>query len=138
MSPSVRVGIIVFVALVALGGVAWFLTGYRIRIAGYKVTGIFSDAQGLTVGSEVRMAGVAIGVVDRIGLDDHQRASVAMLINRKRKIPVGSTFTLRVGLLIGEKYIDIERSIQEFLRIEDAYDYFIADADGLVHRLRNG
>lgn len=48
-----------------------------------------------------------------------------------------STYGIETGVP-DEKYIDIERTIQEFLRIEDAYNYFIADADGLVHRLRNG
>lgn len=118
MSPAVRVGIIVLLAIIALGGVAWFLTGYRIRVSGYNVTGIFSDAQGMTVGSEVRMAGVVIGVVDRVGLDEHDRASILMLINRKYKIPVGSTFTLRVGLVIGDKYIDIQPNRQSKKFIE--------------------
>ena len=117
-SPAVRVGIIVFIALVALGAAAWFLTGYQLRIAGYNIIGTFNDAQGLSKGSEVRLAGVVIGYVDRIDLDRRQRAVITMRINRMRKIPVGSTFTLRVGLLIGEKYIDIQpnRRATKFLR----------------------
>lgn len=118
MNSAVRVGIIVFIAIVALGAVAWFLTGYRIKITGYTITGIFSDAKGLTVGSEVRLAGVAIGVVDKIDLDENQHAVINMLINRRYKIPTGSTFTLPVALLIGEEYIDIrpDRASKKFLK----------------------
>lgn len=147
VSPAVRVGIIVFVALVALAAVAWFLTGYRIRAAGYPVTAVFSDALGLTTGSEVRMAGVTIGYVDDITLDRHQRAVVRMAVNRRYLIPRGSIFTLRVGMLIGEKYIDIipNRKGKGFLsagakvkgdvppRIED----ILPDAKQLVANLKD-
>ena len=107
ISPAVRVGIIIFLALVALALVAWFLTGYNIRASGYTITAIFDDALGLTTGSEVRMAGVTIGYVEDITLDQDQRAVVKMLINRRYMIPNGSEFVLRVGMLIGEKYLDI-------------------------------
>lgn len=107
VNPAVRVGIIIFVALVALAAVAWFLTDYRIRVSGYTITTTFDNALGLTKGSQVTMAGVTIGQVDDISLDRKQRAVVRMLINRRYRIPEGSRFILRVGLLIGEKYVDI-------------------------------
>lgn len=106
-SPAVRVGILVFIALIAFTAVAVFLTGYRMRMAGYPIVVVFDDAQGITQGSEVRMAGVTIGVVDKVTLDSNQRAIMRLLINQKYDIPVGSRFVLQIGLLIGDKYIDI-------------------------------
>jgi phospholipid/cholesterol/gamma-HCH transport system substrate-binding protein len=105
--PAVRVGILVFVALLAFVAVAVFLTGYRTRVSGYPVLVTFDDAQGITQGSEVRMAGVTVGVVDKVSLDRRQRAVMRLLINQKFEIPVGSEFVLRIGLLIGDKYVDI-------------------------------
>lgn len=121
VSPAVRVGMIIFIALVAFGAVAWFLTGYRIRAAGYMVTAVLDNALGVTKGSEVRMAGVTIGVVDDISLDRNQRAVVRMLINKRYRIPVRSRFILRVGMLIGEKYLDIvpNRETREYLESGD-------------------
>lgn len=145
VGPAVRVGIIIVVALMALAAVAWFLTGYRIRISGYPVAAVFDDALGLTKGSEVRMAGVAIGVVDNISLNRDQRAVVRMLINRRYRIPEGSEFTLRVGLLIGEKYVDIvpNREAREYMqpgarvegKVPPRFEDLLLPAQELVARL---
>lgn len=118
LSPAVKVGVFVFIGLLAFTIVAAFLTGYRMKMAGYPITVIYSDSQGLTQGSEVRMAGVAIGVVQKPTLDRYQRAAVPLLINQKYRIPKGSKFVLRIGLLIGEKYVDIvpDRSSREYLQ----------------------
>ena len=105
--PAVKVGIFVFIALIAFTAVALFLTGYRMRIAGYPISVVYDDVLGVTKGSEVRMAGVTIGVVDKPTLDAYQRAVVPLVINQKYRIPKGSRFVLRIGMLIGDKYIDI-------------------------------
>lgn len=117
-SAAVKVGVFVFIALIAFTAVALFLTGYRMRIAGYPITVVYTDVLGVTKGSEVRMAGVTIGVVDKPTLDAYQRAVVPLKINQKYRIPRGSRFVLRIGMLIGDKYIDIipKRGAAEFLK----------------------
>lgn len=116
--PAVKVGLFVFIALIAFTVVALFLTGYRMRIAGYPITVVYDDVLGVAKGSEVRMAGVTIGVVDKPTLDAYQRAVVPLVINQKYRIPKGSRFVLRIGMLIGDKYIDIipKRGAMEFLK----------------------
>lgn len=106
-SPGVRVGILVFVALIAFLAVASFLTGYRLRKDGYDVNVTFEDAMGITNGTEVRMAGVAIGRVESVTLNERQNAVMKLLINRDFAIPKGSRFLIRVGMLIGDKFIDV-------------------------------
>lgn len=115
VSPAVRVGIILFIAVVAFIAVYYFLIGVTNF---YYVTAIFDNAMSLTEGSAVTMAGVPIGVVDRISLDENQRAQVRMKINPKYQIPEGSRFILRVGLLIGEKFIDVipNRQARTYIR----------------------
>jgi phospholipid/cholesterol/gamma-HCH transport system substrate-binding protein len=116
VNPAVKVGIIVFVALLVFGATAVFLTGYHGR--GYPVTVIFDDVMGLTEGSSVTMAGVRIGRVEDIRLTKRQRAAVLLRIGREYRIPKGSEFVLRVGLLVGEKSVDIipNRNAKSFLR----------------------
>ena len=118
VSPAVRVGIIVFIAMVALGAVAWFLTEYNLRVAGYPLTAVFDDSLGLIEGSTVTMAGVKVGRVETITLDKEQRAVVRIKINPEYRIPEGSIFVLRVGLLVGEKTVDIvpNREAEKYLR----------------------
>jgi len=106
-NSTTRVGIIVVLAILLFLGVYLFLTRFYLQVGGYTITATFTDAQGLTKGSTVSMAGVAIGTVERITLDQNQRAVVVMRINKQYHIPAGSQFVLRVGLLVGEKQIDI-------------------------------
>jgi phospholipid/cholesterol/gamma-HCH transport system substrate-binding protein len=105
VNPAVKVGIIVFIALVLFGVAAVFLTGYRGK--SYPIIVVFDDIMGLTEGSSVTMAGVRIGRVDDIKLNDKQQAVVTLKIGREYRIPENSIFVLRVGLLVGEKSIDI-------------------------------
>jgi ABC-type transporter Mla subunit MlaD len=107
VNPAIRVGIIVILALVAFGTAYWFLTGYGIRRDTYHVKVVFDDARGLVEGSRVTMAGVNVGLIDSIYLNKDLRAVVDIIISNKYRIPQGSRFILRVGLLVGDKYIDI-------------------------------
>jgi phospholipid/cholesterol/gamma-HCH transport system substrate-binding protein len=98
-------------------GIYFFLTNF-LGINNYTVKAVYSDAQGLTEGSNVTLAGVTIGAVDKVTLDKHQHAVIVMKISKKYKIPEGSRFFLHVGLLVGEKQIDIvpNRSATKFIK----------------------
>ncbi len=116
--PGVRVGILVFVALIAFLAVASFLTGYRLRKDAYSVFVTFEDGMGVTNGTEVRMAGVAIGRVDTVTLNERQNAVIKLLINHNYAIPKGSRFLINVGMLIGDKFIAVQpnRDVKVFLK----------------------
>lgn len=116
VNPAVKVGIIVFIALLLFGVAAVFLTGYRGK--SYPIIVVFDDIMGLTEGSSVTMAGVRIGRVDDIKLNDKQQAVVTLKIGQEYRIPENSVFVLRVGLLVGEKSIDIipNRASNMYLR----------------------
>jgi len=145
LSPTTRVGIIVFLAIIAFGLVYWFLTGYGIRAEAYRITAVFDSAMGIIQGAEVRMAGVRVGVVETISLTKDQRARLVLLINRRYRIPEGSRLIVRVGLLIGERYIEVapNREAERFIapgatvlgevppRMED----LLPEAQLLVHNL---
>ncbi|MHB0913896.1 MAG: MlaD family protein [Armatimonadota bacterium] len=107
VSSAVRVGIIVFLAILLFIGAYVFLSGLRLEAAYYPLTVVFDDIMGLVEQSKVTMAGVEIGYVDSISLNNNQQAVVGLKIDKKYRIPEGSAFVLRVGLLVGEKYIDV-------------------------------
>ncbi|MDH7570160.1 MAG: MlaD family protein, partial [Armatimonadota bacterium] len=107
MSYAARVGAILLVGLLLLGGVFFYLSDRFWRARSYTVTVIFDNALGLSKGAKVRMAGVDVGVVGDITLTPDNRARVPLLIEKGRQIPEGSVFTIASGALIGEKYVDI-------------------------------
>lgn len=108
LSSAVKVGILVFLAFVALVAVVLFLRGYTFNLNSYQVAVTFDNALGITRGAEVRMAGVAIGQVGGVGLDRDQRARLVLDINRRYCVPTGSRFIIQTGVVIAQQYIEVE------------------------------
>jgi phospholipid/cholesterol/gamma-HCH transport system substrate-binding protein len=110
MKPShLELVVGVFVAL----GIAC-LAYLSIRIArkdflgsgGYEVQALFSNCGGLRPGSQVLIAGVEIGRVKRITLEDYE-AKVQMVINPGIVLQKDSIASIKTKGLIGEKYIGL-------------------------------
>lgn len=105
VNPAIKVGILVFTAALLFFGAYMFLNA-NVRNA-YTIKVVFSDIMGMTEGSAVNMSGVSIGSIKKIILNDKLQAVAEININSKYYIPKGSRFVLRVGMLIGEKFIDV-------------------------------
>ena len=73
---------------------------------GYEIQAVFSSSGGLKSGSSVAIAGVNIGRVKQVILDDYQ-ARVTMIIPRDVKIQEDAIASIKTKGLIGEKYVEI-------------------------------
>lgn len=75
---------------------------------GYQVTAQFTNVGGLKVGSRVNLAGVRIGRVSNIEIDQQTYdAKVTLNIDNKYKIPKDSDASILTAGLLGEQYIGI-------------------------------
>jgi phospholipid/cholesterol/gamma-HCH transport system substrate-binding protein len=72
----------------------------------YIVKARFGNISGLKEGSEVEIAGVKVGKVSKISIENYQ-AKVEMLINPQIKIQEDSIASIRTQGIIGDKYIKI-------------------------------
>jgi phospholipid/cholesterol/gamma-HCH transport system substrate-binding protein len=72
----------------------------------YVIKARFSNIAGLKEGSDVEIAGVKIGKVSKIYLDNYQ-AIVELLIKPDVKIQDDSIATIRTQGIIGDKYVKI-------------------------------
>jgi phospholipid/cholesterol/gamma-HCH transport system substrate-binding protein len=72
----------------------------------YVVKARFSNISGLKEGAEVGIAGVPVGKVSKIYLDDYQ-ALVDLLIDPGVKLQEDSIASIRTQGIIGDKYIKI-------------------------------
>jgi phospholipid/cholesterol/gamma-HCH transport system substrate-binding protein len=72
----------------------------------YVVKARFNNISGLKEGAEVNIAGVKIGKVSKIYLNDYQ-AFVELLINPNVKIQEDSIASIRSQGIIGDKYVKI-------------------------------
>lgn len=73
---------------------------------GYSVTVDFPSVGGLKSGSTVEIAGVEIGRVESIGLDNYQ-ARVKLRLQSGVKLQEDSIASIKTKGLIGEKYVRI-------------------------------
>jgi len=76
---------------------------------GYKVAAVFTDAGGMRAGSDVMMAGVVIGRVDDVVVNDRSRAKLTLLINDGIDITDDAIASVRTKGIIGERYIRISQ-----------------------------
>lgn len=70
----------------------------------YEVAAVFDDVTGLLVGDNVKVAGVAVGKVTAIDVEQG-RAIVAMEIREEHALPIDSSAAIRWRNLIGQRYV---------------------------------
>lgn len=95
----------------------------------YIVKARFANISGLKEGAVVEIAGVTVGKVARIHLDNYE-AFVEMLIDPGVEIPSDAIASIRTQGIIGDKYIKIQpggsdeyiRSDEEILETESAIE----------------
>jgi phospholipid/cholesterol/gamma-HCH transport system substrate-binding protein len=68
---------------------------------------VFTDVTGLTVGSDVDVAGVRVGQVTSLSIYDRNRAVVGFNVQANRPLPVSVTATIRYLNLVGQRYIEL-------------------------------
>jgi phospholipid/cholesterol/gamma-HCH transport system substrate-binding protein len=73
---------------------------------GYTVDAVFSDIGGLKINAEVVIAGVRVGSVKSIELDDYM-ARVTLQIREDVKLQEDAIVSVKTKGLIGEKFVEI-------------------------------
>lgn len=104
---EVAVGAVVLIA--AIGFLVWLLQfAAPLGRGGYEVTASFRSAEGVAVGSEVRLAGIRIGQVAAMTLDPANfRARTVMRLNEGVAIPEDSSAVIASDGLMGGAYVEI-------------------------------
>ncbi|WP_280235697.1 MlaD family protein [Nocardia cyriacigeorgica] len=79
---------------------------------------LFTDANGLKVGDDVRMYGVQVGKVEGIELDGY-RAEVQLTVTTSTPIYDNSVLAIRYQNLTGQRYIDLQQQPNPGARLPD-------------------
>ena len=101
----------IFVAI-GLAAVAWLAlrtgAGALVGTDSYTVTAEFANTGSLNPGSNVLIAGVPVGRVDRVELNPkNYRAVVSLRVTKGVQLPTDSIASVKTAGLIGDKYIAI-------------------------------
>jgi phospholipid/cholesterol/gamma-HCH transport system substrate-binding protein len=101
---------IIFIAVTAL---ATAVLGLSIASTGPNGTttynAVFTDVTGVTVGSDVDIAGVRIGSVNSVTVVDRNLALVSFSVESGRQLPASVTATIKYLNLVGQRYIDLQQ-----------------------------
>lgn len=98
------------VLAVAIGFVTYVgqATGVSTSYAGYTILASFRSAEGISAGTDVRMAGVKIGTVTDMSLNpENYKADVQFAIKDGIEIPEDSTFAIESEGLLGGQYVEV-------------------------------
>jgi phospholipid/cholesterol/gamma-HCH transport system substrate-binding protein len=106
LSAEAKVGLLVIVGSVVLVFMTFAVGKYQFgEKKGYILEAVFDSVAGLDTQASVRMAGVKIGIVETVELDD-SRAKVILRINPDVHIQRGTEAMIKTMGLLGEKYVE--------------------------------
>jgi phospholipid/cholesterol/gamma-HCH transport system substrate-binding protein len=104
---ELAVGLFMIAGIICLGYLSIKLGKLEvIGNKGYEVQAVFSNSGGLKTGSSVVIAGVEVGRVKEIGLEDYE-ARVVLSLPLDIKIQEDAIASIKTRGLIGEKYVEI-------------------------------
>jgi phospholipid/cholesterol/gamma-HCH transport system substrate-binding protein len=104
---EIAVGLFIIVGIVCLGYLSIRLGKMEVLgEKGYEVYALFSNTGGLKAGSAIEIAGVDVGRVKAIALDNYQ-AKVVFMLPEGLKIQEDAIASIKTKGLVGEKYIVI-------------------------------
>jgi phospholipid/cholesterol/gamma-HCH transport system substrate-binding protein len=84
--------------------------------AGYPLEASFRQADGLAVGSDVRLSGIKIGSITSLGLNpDNYFATVTMAIEQGIKLPEDSVAKIASEGLLGGNFIAVDPGGSDFM-----------------------
>ena len=112
---DITVGLFLIVGFFALGWLALelgevpWLTGSKT----YSLNAEFTNISGVRPGADIQVAGVRIGTVDNLSLNEDSYAVVTMQIDKSIEIPVDSIASVKSQGIIGDKYIQISLGADE-------------------------
>jgi phospholipid/cholesterol/gamma-HCH transport system substrate-binding protein len=103
-----RVGIVVALAVAAFGFGLYLIGADFGAQRTYNVYAVFDDATGLGVRSRVQIAGIPIGQVDRVELDQQtSKAKVWLRVRRQFVLHRDATITKRSESILGDFLLDV-------------------------------
>ena len=106
------VGIFVLLGLVCVAYLTIKLGSMELfETKGFELTARFNSVSGLRVGADVEMAGVPVGRVAAITLDDdpaRRQALVRLVLDRDLKLSTDTIASVKTSGLIGDKYINLQ------------------------------
>ncbi|MCH2095747.1 MAG: outer membrane lipid asymmetry maintenance protein MlaD [Rhodobacteraceae bacterium] len=107
-TTEVLVGAVVLVAALTFGVYTAQTAGLSFDRGGYELTASFRSLEGVSVGTDVRLAGVKVGTVTSVDLNPETfRAETVVTIQEGIDIPDDSAIVISSEGLLGGNFVEI-------------------------------
>lgn len=104
-----RLGIFVALAVIATVVILEILGGPNHFQRGYQLAALFNTVQDLKEGDPVKMAGVEVGRVDKITLDEsNNKVRVVMKLRKNVEVKTDSVATIKFTGLMGRNFVALD------------------------------
>jgi phospholipid/cholesterol/gamma-HCH transport system substrate-binding protein len=150
MQNTVKVGLVVILALVLAIGAYVVLNEVTFRGRTYTIQATFADGLGISKGQAVKLSGKDIGVVRNTALDDEGRFVATVIVDQGVLLYTDDMLVVSQQGLLGETFIAVKRQAEhaEDVRIAKEGDMLegksqtglnelMADADKVLKQLHN-
>ncbi|MBW2229207.1 MAG: outer membrane lipid asymmetry maintenance protein MlaD [Deltaproteobacteria bacterium] len=139
---DLMVGVFVLIGLMAIGWLSLRIGGLSFsREGGLVLFATFDDVGGLSRRSPVRIAGVRVGQVDSIELDEDLRARVVIDVQPDLELSIDTAAAIRTSGLLGDQFMSLEPGADDLL-LESGDDFSFTESawsvDALVGELVHG
>lgn len=105
---EVAVGGAVLAAAIAFGAYTVQSTGFALGASGYELRASFRSVEGISVGTDVRLAGVKVGTVTGVSLNaETYRADTLIVVNDGVLVPDDSVIAIASEGLLGGNFVEI-------------------------------
>jgi len=118
MQPSafrdLLVGLFVIAGMAAIAYLSLQVGGLSYKgEGGMEIVAYFDDIGGLTDRAPVSIAGVTVGSVKRIELDEYMRARVVMDLDSDLVLPIDTSIAIRTAGVLGDQFLAMEPGAEE-------------------------
>lgn len=127
ITKNIRLGLFITIGTVALV-VALYLIGSNRNLFGstIKIHAHFYNVNGLSAGNNVRYAGIDIGTVDKVEIENDSSVTVYMVIELKKSTFIRKNSIAAIGTdgLMGNKLVNINPGLGISAPVEDGDEIF--------------
>lgn len=110
------IGAVVLAAAVGFVVYAGQTRGVQLEGGSFPLTASFRSAEGITVGTDVRLAGINVGAVTGLELDPASyQAKVTFTVQGNLQVPEDSDVKIASEGLLGGSYVELTPGASEFM-----------------------
>ena len=112
-STEAKVGAFALVGILLFAGIMIHLSNMVIfGKSGFHVTGYFTEAEGIEPGNPIHYAGVEVGMVDKISVENGQ-AVLYLRFYQDAEVPKDAEFSIQTSSVMGGRFVKVSGGHQE-------------------------